>query len=89
MIQQETYKQHISTQFNAELEGVKNHLLEMGGSVERQLNDAIESMVKMNIDDAQLVIDQWMIEKRYAMPYDGGTKVNPVSWRQYYENNRI
>lgn len=58
MTQQETYKQHISTQFNTELEGVKNHLLEMGGSVERQLNNAIDSMVVMNIDDAQLVIDR-------------------------------
>lgn len=34
-------------------------------------------------------LNQWMIEKRYAMPYDGGTKVNPVSWSEYHENNRI
>ena len=34
-------------------------------------------------------VNVWMIEKRYAMPYDGGTKVNPVSWREYHENNRI
>ena len=34
-------------------------------------------------------LNLWMIEKRYAMPYDGGTKVNPVSWREYHENNRI
>ena len=34
-------------------------------------------------------LNKWMIEKRYAMPYDGGTKVSPVSWSEYHENNRI
>ena len=37
MLNQDSYKQHISAQFNAELEAVKNHLLKMGGRVEQQL----------------------------------------------------
>ena len=40
MLKQEDYKQHISEQFNTELEEIKNHLLEMGGKVEKQLIEA-------------------------------------------------
>lgn len=58
MIKQESYKQHISAQFNAELEGVKNHLLEMGGNVERQMADAVECLVEMNSGDAEVVIQR-------------------------------
>ncbi len=36
---------HISQQFNADLEEVKNNLLEMGGMVEKQLSDAIEAII--------------------------------------------
>ena len=41
MIKQEGYKQHISAQFNAELERVTKSLLEMGGNVERQVSSAV------------------------------------------------
>ncbi len=58
MIEQETHKQHISTQFNAELEGVKNSLLEMGGNVERQVNDGVDALVKMDTGQAEIVIDR-------------------------------
>ncbi len=58
MIKQETYKQHISAQFNAELEGVTNNLLEMGGSVERQVSDAVEALVSMNTGEAEVVIER-------------------------------
>ena len=34
-------------------------------------------------------LNQWMIEERYAVAYDGGTKVNPTSWTQYHEKNII
>ena len=37
----EGHGHHISKQFNAELEDVKNHMLEMGGVVEKQLADAL------------------------------------------------
>ena len=56
MLQQDSYKQHISGQFNAELEAVKNHLLEMGGKVEEQISRAVESLLKRDSGEAALVI---------------------------------
>ncbi len=37
---------HSSTQFNDEMESIHNHLLEMGGLVERQVSDAMQSLLK-------------------------------------------
>ena len=34
MLSQDSHKQHISQQFNAELDALKNHMLEMVGIVE-------------------------------------------------------
>jgi len=42
---------HISQQFNAELEGVRNKVLEMGGMVEKAIGDALEALLT---GDAQL-----------------------------------
>lgn len=56
MLNQDSYKQHISAQFNAELEAVKNHLLKMGGRVEQQLGAAVEALVKMDSGEAGKVI---------------------------------
>jgi ABC-type proline/glycine betaine transport system ATPase subunit len=44
-MQGEQYRQHISGQFNAELDAMKNHLLEMGGLVEQQLGRALEALL--------------------------------------------
>ncbi|MGI9249983.1 MAG: phosphate signaling complex protein PhoU [Pseudohongiellaceae bacterium] len=44
--QAESHRHHISGQFNAELEDVKQHMLEMGGLVEKQLNDALAAARK-------------------------------------------
>jgi len=41
----DAHSHHISQQFNSELEQLKNHLLEMGGLVERQVGDAINALV--------------------------------------------
>lgn len=30
-------------------------------------------------------INDWMIEKRFAVKYDGGTKQIPESWKSYHE----
>jgi len=57
MLSQDSYKQHISAQFNAELEAVKNHLLKMGGRVEQQLSAAIESLVEMDSGEAGKVVE--------------------------------
>ena len=56
MLHQDSYKQHISAQFNAELESVKNHLLEMGGLVEQQIGKAVESLLNRDSGLAEEVI---------------------------------
>ena len=56
MIDQDSYKQHISAQFNAELEAVKNHLLKMGGKVEQQVASAVEALVNMDSGEAARII---------------------------------
>ena len=42
--QADNHGHHISRQFNAELEDIKKHMMEMGGAVEKQLADALVSM---------------------------------------------
>ncbi len=48
---------HISKQFNEELEAVKNHMLEMGGIIEKRLIDAITSIVEIDSGLATKVIE--------------------------------
>ena len=56
MLKQEDYQQHISATFNSELESLRNHMLEMGGKVEQQLERAIDAMVSMNADASKKTI---------------------------------
>lgn len=58
---QETVNSHISKQFNADLQELKSHLLMMGGLVERQVQDAIASMVE---GDSAIATHVRNIEKR-------------------------
>ena len=46
---------HISQQFNQDLETVKTHLLEMGGYVERQVNEAIQALIEGDDTRAEIV----------------------------------
>jgi phosphate transport system protein len=46
MMNKDSHTQHISAQFNAELEEVRSHLLAMGGLVEKQVNDAVTALVE-------------------------------------------
>ena len=55
-VQSEQYRQHISGQFNAELDAMKNHLLEMGGLVEEQLSRALQSLLSRDSGLAASVI---------------------------------
>ena len=41
----ESHGHHISKQFNLELEEIKNNMLEMGGVIERQIADAMKSLL--------------------------------------------
>ena len=67
----EGHSHHISRQFNAELEDIKNHMLEMGGAVEKQLADALIAITSAdsalasevlveedNIDAMEIKIDE-------------------------------
>lgn len=55
-MQGDQHKQHISGQFNAELDAMKNHLLEMGGLVEQQLTRAMEALLDRDSGAAGAVI---------------------------------
>lgn len=48
MVNKDDYGQHISQQFNSELEEVRSHFLAMGGLVEKQVGDAIISLLDAN-----------------------------------------
>ena len=56
--QTEDHGQHISQQFNAALEEVKTHMLEMGGAVEKQLSEAIEVVLNSDSGLGQRVIKE-------------------------------
>ena len=47
---------HISQQFNQELQDVRNRVLQMGGIVEQQLNDAIQALTTMDASLAEVVV---------------------------------
>lgn len=61
----EDYGQHISQQFNAELEEVRSHFLAMGGLVEKQVGDAMHSL--LDADSALAVAVQANDHKINAM----------------------
>ena len=42
------YKQHISSQFNAELEDIRQRVLAMGGLVEQQITDATQAFIDLD-----------------------------------------
>ena len=55
MIDKDVHSHHISQQFNAELDTVKTHMLEMGGLVEKQVRDAITSLIEGDSQSAETV----------------------------------
>lgn len=48
---------HISQQFNADLEGLRTDLLEMGGLVEKQIRDAVKAIEQVDSEIAQKVME--------------------------------
>ena len=56
MLKQEDYGQHISGQFNTELESLRNQLLAMGGQVEQQLTTALEALMKLDSGVAESIM---------------------------------
>ena len=55
-MEENSFRQHISQQFNAELEDVRNRVLEMGGFVEKQVADAIQALVDGDVELSEKVI---------------------------------
>ena len=53
-----TLGQHISEQFNKELEDIRNKVLNMGGLVEQQIELAVEAFSTGNLEMAERVIEQ-------------------------------
>ncbi|MFG1496985.1 phosphate signaling complex protein PhoU [Saccharospirillum sp. HFRX-1] len=51
------FDKHTSTQFNAELEEARKNLMQMGGLVEQQVEDAIKALMDMDTALAQRVIE--------------------------------
>lgn len=70
MLKQDDYKQHISERFNTELEGIKNHLLEMGGKVEQQLNEAVDALVNTDSATAESIVNRDQEVNRMEMAID-------------------
>ncbi|HEY7840739.1 MAG TPA: phosphate signaling complex protein PhoU [Gammaproteobacteria bacterium] len=53
-----TTSQHISKQFDNELEHIRTRVLSMGGLVEQQLTNALRALTESNIEIGQSVIDE-------------------------------
>ena len=47
---------HISRQFNAELEDIRSRVLQMGGFVEQQIENALEALIKGSTSQGEAVI---------------------------------
>ena len=48
---------HISSQFDAELNSISTHVLEMGGLVESQLHQAVYALVHLSLETAEQVLE--------------------------------
>lgn len=55
MPDKELFNQHISAQFNEELEAIRTQMLEMGGLVEKQVSDAITALIEGDGKMAEMV----------------------------------
>ncbi|MCL7941487.1 MULTISPECIES: phosphate signaling complex protein PhoU [Halomonas] len=56
-ITSDIHSQHISRQFNQELEELKTHLMAMGGLVEKQVQDAVAALLESDSELGQRVVD--------------------------------
>lgn len=57
----EEFSQHISTNFNSDLEDMRNHILAMGGMVEKQVSNAVQALVEC---DSSLAAQVLVTEKQ-------------------------
>ncbi|MBU2224484.1 MAG: phosphate signaling complex protein PhoU, partial [Gammaproteobacteria bacterium] len=58
---------HISSQFNEEIEQIRNHVMAMGGLIEQQLSDALtaiatsDAVLARQVIDTDLKVNEWEI----------------------------
>ncbi len=62
--------QHISRQFNEEMEDIRNKILTMGGLVEQQIEMAAKSFMSCNLELAEKVIQQDNLVNNLEMDID-------------------
>lgn len=55
-VDKESIGHHISQRYNAELEDIRNKVLQMGGLVEQQIQDAVKALVDGDVETAEQVI---------------------------------
>ena len=61
---------HLSKQFDLEIESIRTHILEMGGLVESQLGKAIDAFATGNRDDMRRVIEDDVKVNRFELDID-------------------
>ena len=61
---------HIDRHYDEELQGLRNHLLEMGGLVEKQIADAIRALVERDDEFARLIIERDRTVNRMEVQID-------------------
>jgi phosphate transport system protein len=61
---------HISSQFNEELEQIRNHVMSMGGLIERQLYDALTAIANNDSQLAQQVIENDLKVNEWELQID-------------------
>lgn len=61
---------HISSQFNEELEQIRNHVMSMGGLIERQLYDALTAIANNDSELAQQVIENYLKVNEWELQID-------------------
>ena len=61
---------HISSQFDAELNSISTHVLEMGGLVESQLHQALYALVHLSLETAEQVLEKEATINQMEMSID-------------------
>jgi phosphate transport system protein len=61
---------HIDRHYDEELQGLRRHLLEMGGLVEKQIADAIRALVERDDEFARLIIERDRTVNRMEVQID-------------------
>ena len=62
--------QHISKQYDNELENIRSQVLAMGGLVEQQLNNSITALIESDNEVAESVIKSEYNVNRYEVAID-------------------